>query len=276
MSKEATKIETALMAAAQRLLKPVVRVLLRYGIAYQAFSEVVKRVYVDVAMEDFRIPGRKPTTSRASIMTGLTRREVARILEMPPLDDGDTRDRHSRVRTVVAGWMHDQDFRTRNGRPRTLDLEGDGGSFSSLVHRYGRDVPARAALDELLRIGAVERLDDGRIRLVAPAYIPARSEIDKIEMLGSDVADLAATIDHNIQVPRGEAFFQRKASYHALPAESVQGLHVAASTKAQRLLEQMDALMRRKNRPRRAAIDDAKRRRFVVGVYCYEEDSKEE
>jgi hypothetical protein len=275
MSKDATKLEHALIAAVQRLLTPVVRVLLRYGIAYQTFSEIAKRVYVDVAMSDFRIPDRQPTTSRASIMTGLTRREVARILEMPSLDDGETKDRHSRVRDLVAGWMNDEDFSTKSGRAHALGFEGDD-SFSSLVHRYGRDVPARAALDEMLRLGAVERLADGRIRLVAPAYIPARSEIDKIEMLGSDVADLAATIEHNINAPRGKAYFQRKVTYDALPLASVRGLRATAAAKAQRLLEQMDASMRKRRGGGHASADDAERRRLVVGVYCYEDAAGKE
>ena len=275
MSKDATKLERTLIAAVQRLLTPVIRVLLRYGIAYQAFSEVAKRVYVDVAMSDFRIPGRKPTTSRASIMTGLTRREVARILEMRPIDASETEERHGRVRGVVAGWMNDEDFVTKGGRPRALDFEG-ADSFSSLVHRYGRDVPARAALDEMLRLGAVERLADERIRLVAPAYIPARSEIDKIEMLGSDVAELAATIEHNISAPRGEAYFQRKVSYDGLRPGSARDIRVAAAAKAQRLLEQTEVSMRKKSRATSASPDDAERRRLVVGVYCYEDEARKE
>ena len=276
MSKDATKLETALIAAVQRLLTPVVRILLRYGIAYQAFSEIAKRVYVDVAMNDFLIPGRKPSTSRASIMTGLTRREVARILAVPQLEDAESRERHSRVRNLVAGWMSDRRFVGKNGRPRALEVEGGADSFSALVHRYGRDVPVRAALDELLRVGTAERGVDGRIRLVAPAYIPARSEIDKIEMLGSDVADLAATIGHNIQASRGEAFFQRKVAYDALPTSAVRELRATAATKAQRLLEQLDALMRRKDRAMHASRRDDDRRRLVIGVYCYEDEPKEE
>ena len=276
MSNAATKLERTLITALQRLLIPVVRVLLRYGIAYQDFSEAAKRVYVDVAMKDFKIAGRKSSTSRASMMTGLTRREVARILETPSIEEAEAAERHSRVRDLVSGWMNDAKFATSSGRPRTLEFDSGSRSFSSLVHLFGRDVPARAALDEMLRVGAVERLADGRIRLVAPAYIPARSEIDKIEMLGSDVADLAATIEHNIGAPRGEAFFQRKVAYGDLPAAATSALRGVAAAKAQKLLEQMDALMRKKSRAGSKSRNDGNRRRLVIGIYCREDEGSKE
>ena len=47
---------------------------------FGAFEELAKHVYVQTAMEDFGIPGKKPTLSRASILTGLTRKDVQRLL----------------------------------------------------------------------------------------------------------------------------------------------------------------------------------------------------
>lgn len=46
----------AISAAVTTLLRPLVRFLLRNGIPYRTFSDIAKRVYVDVAMEEFGIP----------------------------------------------------------------------------------------------------------------------------------------------------------------------------------------------------------------------------
>ena len=83
----AIDLTNAISAAIKRLLYPLVRVLLRQGMPYGAFSDLAKRVYVDVAMQEFGIPGRKQSISRVSIMTGLTRKEVRRIQGLETTDD---------------------------------------------------------------------------------------------------------------------------------------------------------------------------------------------
>jgi len=54
-------LENAIDRAVARLLRPLFRVLLRHGKSYRAFEEVARRTYVEVAMEDFGIPGKKPS-----------------------------------------------------------------------------------------------------------------------------------------------------------------------------------------------------------------------
>ena len=63
-----------------RLLRPLMRLMLRHAMPFSAFEELAKRVYVDVAMNDFALPGKKPSISRASILTGLTRKDVQRLV----------------------------------------------------------------------------------------------------------------------------------------------------------------------------------------------------
>ena len=74
-------------------------------------------------------------------------------------------------------------------------------------------------LDELLRVGTVERKPDGMIRLLVRSYIPKRGEIEKIGILGVDASELIGTIDHNIRLPDAP-FFQRKVCYDNLPEEA--------------------------------------------------------
>jgi Family of unknown function (DUF6502) len=73
------EIRQALNNAVVQLLRPLVRVLLRHGLAYDEFAELARRTYVDVADRDFALKGRKQTTSRISVITGLNRKEVARL-----------------------------------------------------------------------------------------------------------------------------------------------------------------------------------------------------
>jgi hypothetical protein len=237
-------------------------------------ADVVKQVYVDVAFEDFRLPGRKQTTSRVSILTGLSRKEVARRRRLTRRDDQEAVHRYHRAARVMSAWVRDPAFHDASGQPAPLPVEGDSASFGVLVRRYSGDMPVRAVLDELLRVRAVEPLDDGRIRLLARSYVPAAGEVEKVGILGTDVADLIATIDWNIRVPPAEAYFQRKVHYDNLPAEVLPELHVLTRERAQVLIEQLDRWMAARDRDTNPTVQGSGRKRAMVGIYYFEEDFK--
>jgi len=46
------EIQGALAAAVRRVLQPLVRVLLRHGIAFDDFAEIARRVYVEVGTNE--------------------------------------------------------------------------------------------------------------------------------------------------------------------------------------------------------------------------------
>lgn len=262
----------ALSAAILKLLRPLVRLLLRHGMPYAAFADLAKRVYVDVATDDFALHGRKQTLSRVSVITGLSRKEVRRVKGLETPSD-EASQRYNRAARVIGGWVRDGRYHGAGGAPAPLPLESDEGpSFSELVREYSGDVPARAILDELLRVRAVTRLEDGRIELAARAYVPQTGEADKIGILGVDVADLISTIDHNLQCEPEDAYFQRKVSYDNLPLEGTGDLRELAGERAQLLLEELDGWMSVRDRDTNPSVEGSGRKRVSLGVYYYEEE----
>jgi len=267
----AEHIASTLSAALHRLLRPVARICLRNGLPYGAFTDVAKRVFVEVATEEFGLPGRKQSVSRVAVLTGLTRKEVSRIQELPPPDDTGAAERHHRAARVVSGWVRDPEFAEPGGWPAHLPLDGERGSFAALVRRYSGDVPVRAILDELVRVGAAERLDDGKLRLLRPAYLPTSGEADKLPFLGTDAADFIATIDHNLRARPEDAYVQRKVVYDNLPQDAVVALRPLAARKAQILLEELDRWLAPHDRDVNPAVAGDGRVRAGVGVYYFEE-----
>ena len=223
------KLGQSLQAAVARLLKPLVRMMLRYGVPFGAFLDVARRVYVEVAMEEFTIPDRKPTISRASVITGLSRKEILRLRRLPPLSDEGVNMSYNRATRVISGWVRDEAFAQKPGVPAALPMEGRGGSFAQLVKKYSGDVPPRAILDELLRVGAVEREANGHIRLLARGYVPRAGEEEKLGILGTDVADLIDTIDHNLRAPGDASRLQMKVAYDNLPGEPLRRFRARSS-----------------------------------------------
>lgn len=269
-------IEKALKASLVRILVPLVRLLLRYGLPYGTFSEIAKRVYVDVALKDFTIPGRKPTNTRASVITGLSRKEILRIQRFPELGDELGEDlptnSYNRAIRVISGWVRDPEFADDDGQPAVLAFEGETLSFSLLVRRYSGDATPRAVLDELVRVGSVEQNEQGEIRLLSRSYVPADGDEEKISILGHDIADLIQTIDHNLQKPPEDSRFQLKVYYDNLPAESIPPFRSLSTKKSRELLEFFDRELSSKDRDINPKSQGKGQYRAGVSIYYFEED----
>ncbi len=258
-----------------RLLRPLVRILLRLGIPFGTFAEVAKQVYVEVAEQDFPPPGRKQSDSRVATITGLTRKEVLR-LKREPVTQGDALiERYNRAARVISGWLHDAEFCDAQKHPLALPQENADISFATLVQRYSGDVPMRAILDELLRVGAIAMIDD-KVTLQRAAYVPSDDLNARIGILGSDVAELVCTIDYNLDPAHTDTRFQLKVAYDNLPKEILPAFHHMASQEGFRLLRELDAFLREHDRDCNPQSHGTGRMRAGVGIYYFEEKLDQE
>ena len=265
-----SRLPIALNAAVLKLLRPLCRLLLRHNLPFGAFEELAKHVYVQVAMDEFGIPGKKPTLSRASILTGLTRKDVHRIVAEPEPARAASDEGYNRAARVLTGWARDAEFHGAHGGPRALAFQDGEASFAALVRRYSGDMPARAVLDELLRVGAVRMTDDERLELVTHAYVPQSGEAEKLAILGADVADLITTIDHNLQHGGDDPRFQRKVMYRSMPADVRAEFRAFGARRAQALLEELDAWLAARDTDNPPDDPDASRVRLGPGIYYFE------
>ena len=264
------RIQVALNAAVLKLLRPLCRLLLRHNVPFAAFEELAKHTYVQVALDDFSIPGRKPTLSRASILTGLTRKDVTRLAADTAPERAASDEAYNRAARVLTGWARDAEFHDADGRPLVLDPVEGPKSFAQLVRRYSGDMPARAVLDELLRVGSVREREDRRLELVTAGYVPRSGETEKLGILGADVADLIATIDHNLQHADTDPRYQRKVMYLNYPADQLPAFRKLSSAQAQALLEKLDQwLAEHGAKPGDDLPEPAMR--VGLGIYYFEE-----
>ena len=155
----ASRTHQALNAAIAHLLRPVFRVLLRQSMSFVAFEELAKRVYVEVAMNDFAIEGKKPSISRASILSGLTRKEVQRLLAEPADREGDSGERYNRAARVLTGWTRDTEF-----------LDNKAGNYGYAV--FGRVDSGMEVVDA---IAAVKTGNKGRYQDVPTETVTIES-----------------------------------------------------------------------------------------------------
>jgi len=264
------KLQDTLNAALCRLLQPLVRILLRNGIAYGTLAGLIRQVYVDVAFREFAPQGKKQTVSRVSALTGLTRKEVKHLLEASQ-SGASGQARYSRAVRVISGWLHDERFLGVNGKPAVLPVDGGQQSFALLVKEYSGDIPTVAMLS-MLEEGGTVSVTKGRVRLIRHAYVPGNDAIEKIKILGSDVFELISTLDHNLTAAPDDLWYQRKVSYDNIDPAAVGKLRKISFKKAQALLEQLDKQYSRHDTSGHVA-DGGKY--ISLGIYYYEQDSRE-
>ena len=145
------ELRTRILDALERLLEPIVLLLLKSGITWREFADLAKVKFVQVATEEFGIRDRPTNASRVAILTGIDRRDVRKIrratTEQPTFDPGFM----SKPTQVLDGWFHDPDFRTASGEPRELQASEGDDSFAALVRRYVPGIPHVAMIRSCVR-----------------------------------------------------------------------------------------------------------------------------
>lgn len=205
-------LKAAIQAAVLRILEPLVRWLLEAGIGVGDFLSLVKIAYVRAARDQGRDSGAepaRPNVSRIAVVTGLTRTDVTSILGSGDADRPVDRGRQ-RAERVLSGWWNDSAFQDETGAPAVLPLRGRGRSFAALVDRYsGERLLAASILDALLRVKAVRRLTDGRLKALSRTYATVRWDPEGVVAVGEQLSEHLATLLNNLKDPARPRYVRR-------------------------------------------------------------------
>ncbi|MFL6604488.1 MAG: DUF6502 family protein [Steroidobacteraceae bacterium] len=142
----------------KRLLLELASILLQRGVTPAQFNELAEQAFVDAAAKLSRFGNGRVNQSGVAVLTGLRRGEVRRILAQTNSPTQSSPRQRSPVDTVIAGWCADKRYIDRNGAPKRLVISGAKTSFALLVKQYARDVPHRAVLNELTRLGVARQI----------------------------------------------------------------------------------------------------------------------
>lgn len=257
------EIKTLLANSLYQLLRPVARIAMRHGLTTRDFHDIAKKAFVDVAREAYGIGGRPTNKSRVAALTGLTRAEVARLVDLNGEGSDERLGGRHPLNRVVTHWLRGADWTDADGQPRELLVEGESGSFSALVRAVGCDLPWQTLLRELQRMEIVERRDES-VRLCKRGFIPGGGEeADRIPFLGENAAALVDTIDHNL---RGdEPRIERKLVFRGLDEAGCQRLEALVREQGQQWLEFLN------NDIGATSAEDPGQDRFTgVGLYYFD------
>jgi hypothetical protein len=252
-----------------------VRILIRHGISFGELAEVLKTVFVEVAAKDFTLPERKVSQSRIAILTGLTRKEVAKQEAL--LESGAELDfpaNLNRVIRVLDGWHTDPEFTGPYGMPLDLPFDAPGAaSFANLVRKHSGDMAPRAMLDELLRVGAVERLASGSFKVLARAYITRDFDPNALERFGEVVRDFINTYEYNMDKRPGLGRFERIVfADNGLREDLIPAFNALIRAKGPQLLNELDNWLSAQDSKETIRSRSSKRVKTGVGIYHFVSD----
>ncbi len=236
-------VQRHLRLALRMLLKPLVRLLISQGVTHTDLSNAAKEVYVEVAIRHF-MTDEKINQSRIALITGLTRKEVKRVLDRA--QESEYHDKgFSRPSRLLTGWHSDPNFIGPYGVP--LELPYDAGedeirTFKNLVRIYGADMSPKAMLDILMSSGAVVESDKGMYRVIRRSFEPTPLSPELLERFGYVAHDFFSTAARNIERDKPEEKLMERVvrANRALSDEAISKLSEYLKENGQRFLEQID------------------------------------
>lgn len=205
--------EALFASCLKTMLRPVARFCIARGLRIQDAVECFKEVFVQVA--EAEIAGRKvpKSLSRISVMTGLQRKDIGRLLQGKPRPQGN----ENMVTNVIGRWLADRRFRNESGLPKLLDVEGKNSEFAALVRSVSADLTPYTILHELERVGAVLKKND-KAQLITTSYTP-RKDLEKgLAFMAEDVSDLMQAVSQNLEDTEQTPHLHLKTEYTRIPA----------------------------------------------------------
>lgn len=267
------EIQTRILGAFLVVLRPMARILLRFGIGFREFSEIAKTAFVDVASNDYGLRGRLTNISRVAVMTGLTRKEVKRLRDK--LESGDDRltVRTTPLCEILHKWHAEDDYLDDTGRPATLAFADGPGSFSELVRRFGGDIPPGAMRTELKRVGAIQENEDGSLKVIRRSVTPAGKHDNLIAALAHGAYPLLTTIAHNINTEKpDERWAQFTAFTQSVKTNDIRRIRRISYDRLVQVSESFDDLFMAYESLQESDREDESKSTLAVGVFYFEEE----
>ncbi len=207
-----------LLLCLEQVLTPIVRLFLNQRVGFGAFTEVVRRIYIQQAKEEaIRSNPRQPVTvSEVAWTTGIDSKTVAKYLNEP---ESPPAPQLSPESMVLSEWAENPTYLDQeSGKPLELPVRGNGLTFATLVRRTQRNVSYGPVLDALIASGNVRMSADGRsVQLIERWYAPYRNTLGAIHNTMSAacrcLSHFVDTLNHNVDevsIGRSDTFYQQE------------------------------------------------------------------
>lgn len=180
------------------VMQRIVAWLIRHGVTYVEFSQVLKKLFLQQAIAEAKHLGSKETDSALSLLSGLQRRDV-QILRLALEEEPIVTQTKSTVPAEVIGKWIANNYSENLAFSLSSEEEGHHQiSFEQLVRLVSKDKHPRSILNELIRLHVVEWNEQtDEILLSRKAFLP-NNDGESYQLFSRIMSDHIAASVHNL------------------------------------------------------------------------------
>jgi hypothetical protein len=225
------------------VLRPLIRILFRAGVRFDEFIELVRGIYVEIAIRDAADAEKQITRGRISILTGVGRRDVERLvnsdewLQVPKPTD------LAALASVLHRWHTDSSFLGPYGVPLELPMTGQAGrNFTDLVTGCPVSIDPQSAYEQLLAARMIVKSGETHVKVLSRTFVsPEPMSPEMLEHFGTAMRNLASTLDFNLTPSQRNKRIERTVfPDDGLPNELIEEFDAFARERAQQLISDVD------------------------------------
>lgn len=252
------------------VLRPLARILFRAGVRFDEFVELLRGIYVEITIRDSLEVGQKISTGRISILSGVSKRDVERLvttddwLRIPKPTDA------AALAAVLHRWHTDSAFLGPYGVPLELPITGQGGrNFTDLVGGSPIAIDPTNAYEQLLAAKMIVKSGETHVKVMSRSYVmPEPLSAAMLEHFGSAMTNLASTLNFNMTPSQTSKRLERSVfPDDGLPEELRAEFDQFVREKAQELISDVDDWLA--SAARRPIKNPAQRTNTGVSVFQY-------
>jgi len=232
-----------LVYAFRKVLRPLVKILIRAGVRYDEFIEVLKGVYVETAIRDGLSRPGPVTRSRVALVTGVTRRDVDRYVDDESLLAPPPPTHATVLIEVLHLWNTDPRYLGPYGVPLEVDFDSTPGRcFTDLVAIIDEKADPGLVLEDLRRSGSVVSSGERYLKVTSRSYVIGdMMSPQALEYFGNTIASLARTLEHNMGGQTESRRLQRSViADRGMPMELMPEFEIYVKSRVQLMLSDVD------------------------------------
>jgi Family of unknown function (DUF6502) len=255
------------LEASRRLLRPIVRLAMGYGVKHTQMAELLRRLMIDEAQQLWADRGVvHPNVSQLSVTSGVNRKLVTSLVRAQGEELAVTET--SLAARVFTHWVY-----LAYTRPEYLSLQfaasANAFSFEAMVRKLiANDVHHKPISEELQRLGLAKE-NGGVIKLLKDAFVPSEDERIMLAFAADNGRDHLLAATSNI-AGRMEPMLERSVFAEGLALDGAQ--QIEKFSREQWLL--MHNLLVTKMQDEVEKAQGKGGHRIRVGIYVYHEPVK--
>lgn len=237
------KVDDYLVHAFRKILRPLVKILVRSGMRYDEFCQLVKGVYIESGIRDgIGLPG-EPTISKVAVATGIGKRDVEAYVTDSARQIQPKKTIQAALSEILHRWHTDPFYLGPYGVPLEIEFaSARGRSFTDLASSVDPTIEPGILLEELLKSGAVTNSGELHLKVLSRTFlVPEPMSPVMLEYFGNTITNLTTTLEFNMDPDRGAKRLQRSVyADRGLTASQIEQFESFAKTKSQEFMVDID------------------------------------